>query len=178
VVGVGLRALLTPDATCTDVTAISAQGLRRRGIRALVVDLDNTLSPWNDPSCAPRVAAWLRGLQAAGIAVCIVSNNGPERVRAFLRHGGCDLPWVAHAGKPGRRAYRHALQLLEADPAHTAAVGDQLFTDVLGGKRAGLLTILVTPLARREFPLTRLLRLVEGWWLRRLESRGALHLLQ
>ena len=173
----GWRGLLTPDATCTHATAISPQGLRRRGIRALLVDLDNTLSPWNQPGCDPQVAAWLRALRVAGIAVCIVSNNGPERVRAFLRGCDADLPWIARAGKPRRGVYQRALRMLSAEPAHTAAVGDQVFTDVLGGKRAGLVAILVTPLAEHEFPATRLVRLVEGWWLRRLRAEGALRAL-
>lgn len=166
--------LLTPDAVSPEVTAISPHGLRHNGIRALIIDLDNTLSRWNEAACEPRVACWLQALSAAAIRVCIVSNNGPERVRAFCAGLDPSPPWIANAGKPGRAAYRRALQRLDADPAEVAVVGDQVFTDILGGNRAGLLTILVRPLGRREFPVTRLVRLVEGLWLERLRASGTL----
>lgn len=154
------------------MTAIAPPLLRAHGIDALIIDLDNTLSRWNDRGCDQEVAAWLQGVRAAGIAVCVVSNNGPERVGAFCARLGADVPWIAHARKPLRAGYRRALQRLRADPARTAVIGDQVFTDVLGARRAGLRAILVRPLARREFPLTRLLRLVEAHWLRRLQASG------
>ena len=88
------------------------------------------------------------------------------------------VPWIANAGKPGRAAYLRAAARLAADPARTAVVGDQVFTDVLGGKRVRMLTILVTPLGRREFPLTRAVRLVERIWLQRLRAAGGLQTLE
>ena len=166
------RQWLTPDAVSPRVTAIAPEALTASGIQAVIVDLDNTLTPWNDRRCDPEVAGWLQRMQAAGLRVCIVSNNGPERVRGFLAAAGLDLPWIAHAGKPRRRAYQRALQCLGVTADGTAAVGDQVFTDVLGGKRAGLFTVLVTPLGRREFPATALVRVAERMWLRRLRSRG------
>jgi HAD superfamily phosphatase (TIGR01668 family) len=165
---------LVPDAVAPHVTAIRPEALRARGIRGLIVDLDNTLTLWNDARCTPEVAGWLRGLEAADIRVCIVSNNGPERVARFCRGLVSPPPWIAYAGKPRRRAYRRALQRLGLPPATVAVVGDQVFTDVLGGKRAGLWTILVPPLGRREFPATRLVRVVERLWLARLRRQGRL----
>ena len=169
-----LGRLLVPGAVAVAVTAIPLQALRDRGIRALIIDLDNTLTCWNDVDCAPAVAAWLGQVRAAGVGVCIVSNNGPERVRAFCAALGTDIPWIANAGKPSRRAYRAAGARLGAEPAEVAVVGDQVFTDIFGGNRAGHLTILVTPLSRCEFPTTRLVRIVEGLWLQWLRARGAL----
>ncbi len=168
------RGLLVPDAISPAVTSIALERLRAHGVRALIVDLDNTLTQWNDARCAPEVAAWLKGLDAAGLGVCIVSNNGPERVGAFCRALDLDLPWIAHAGKPSRRAYREALRRLGCRPAEAVVVGDQVFTDVFGGKRSGLRTILVRPLGKREFGPTRVVRLLEALWLRHLEKRGAL----
>jgi len=169
---------LIPGATVPSITAVSTTALRRRGITALIVDLDNTLTRWNEVNCPPEVRSWFRELTAAGIRCCIASNNGPARVRAFLQDLGLEMPWVARAGKPWPRAYRACLQRLGNPPrASTAAVGDQVFTDVLGGNMAGLFTILVRPLARREFAATRVLRAVEAVWLRRLEGRGALRAL-
>lgn len=165
---------LTPDAVVPEVTAIEPAALKALGIRAVVLDLDNTLTPWNVPHCPPRVRRWLGDLEAAGLRLCLVSNNGPERVRSFCAAAALQVPWIAHAGKPRQRAYLRALQHLGCTPAETAAIGDQLFTDVLGARRAGLWAILVPPLGRREFPLTQLMRIPERLWLAYLRRRGLL----
>ena len=168
-----VRKLLVPDAVVGHVTGIRPAMLHARGVRGLIVDLDNTLTHWNAPGCAPEVAAWLDDLRQSGIAVCIVSNNGAERVRAFCASLSEPVPWIAQARKPRRSAYRRAMALLGLSYPAVAVVGDQVFTDVFGGNRAGLLTILVSPLGRREFAATRLVRIVEGLWLRRLRAGGA-----
>jgi HAD superfamily phosphatase (TIGR01668 family) len=168
--------LPVPDAVVLRATRVRPTALTARGIRALLVDLDNTLGRWDEPQPEPRVARWLHEVRAAGIRVCVVSNNRPERVRRFCEPLG-DVAWVASAGKPRRRAYARALDALGVGPHEAAALGDQVFTDVLGGKRAGLFTILVRPLGRREFPLTRLARLAEALWLGWLRARGALRAL-
>lgn len=166
------RGLLVPDAVMPDVTAITPERLRAHGLTGLIVDLDNTLTHWNDAHCDEAVARWVGQLSDEGIAICIVSNNGPERVGRFCAGLGRDLPWIAHAGKPSRRAYRRALEVLGRAPAEVAVIGDQVFTDVLGGNRAGLHTILVRPRGRREFIPTRIVRIVERLWLQRLNARG------
>ncbi len=172
--GLTLARLLVPGAVVVRVTAIPEEALRARGIRGLIIDLDNTLAHWNESGCATDVADWLRRLKDGGIGVCIVSNNGVERVRTFCEALDMDLIWIAHAGKPARRAYQQARERLGVRSDEVAVIGDQIFTDVFGGNRAGLFTVLVRPLGRREFPATRLVRMVEGLWLRRLQRRGAL----
>ncbi len=166
-----------PDAIADRVTDIAPAALRARGVRGLIVDLDNTLTRWNDAVCSPEVAGWLRDLGEADIGVCIVSNNGPDRVATFCRALDREVPWIAHAGKPRRAAYHRAAQRLGIPGEAVAVVGDQVFTDIFGGKRAGLLTILVTPLGSREFPATRVVRVVERLWLRRLRMQGRLRAL-
>ncbi len=78
------------------------------------------------------------------------------------------IPGLSKANKPSRRAFLQALDLLGSRPEQAAMIGDQVFTDVLGGNRLGLYTILVVPLCRREFLGTRVLRLVERVILRNL----------
>jgi HAD superfamily phosphatase (TIGR01668 family) len=160
---------LVPDAWAPAVTALDAHALRRR-FRGLIVDLDNTLAGWNKAAATPAVHAWLRGAQAAGLRVCILSNNLPARVDGFAR--GLGLPCVAQAGKPRRRGYRRALALLETEVAETAVIGDQVWTDVLGARRMNMYSILVQPLAPREFVGTRAMRWAERAWLGHLRRRG------
>jgi HAD superfamily (subfamily IIIA) phosphatase, TIGR01668 len=130
--------------------------LRAQGVRAVVTDLDNTIVPWHSEEVAEEVAAWLAGLRAADIRVCIASNT-----RNFARlkrmAGTLEIECVpGNAGKPGTSGLRRALSLMAAEPGNAAMVGDQLFTDIVAGNRLGLFTVLVNPLSPREFIGTRL----------------------
>ncbi len=151
--------LLRPASQVQSVYAIDLRLLEARGIRGMILDLDNTIVPWGTWSATPELAAWIAAARDAGFRLCIVSNNAGPRVRHLAAALG--LPAVAAALKPGRAALLRALRLLGTTPATTALVGDQLFTDILGGNRLGLHTILVRPQSGREFPLTRLVRLAE-----------------
>ncbi|HVB10797.1 MAG TPA: YqeG family HAD IIIA-type phosphatase [Bacillota bacterium] len=165
---------LVPDAWVPEITALDPQVLRGRGFRGLIADLDNTLAEWNDAAPTPAVATWLQRAEAAGLRVCILSNNGGERVAAFAR--GTGLPSVAGAGKPRRGGYRRALGLLGTAASETVMVGDQIWTDVLGARRMGMYAILVQPLAPREFIGTRSIRWLERAWVAHLKRGGALGL--
>ncbi len=148
-----------PDHVFPDIFAVRPAWLAERGFRGLIVDLDNTIVPWRGEEPAPATIAWFAELHDAGIRVVLVSNaGGPrgERMGAIL-----GVPVVAPAKKPMSVGYRKALALLEIPAAEVSALGDQIFTDVLGGNRAGVATILVDPVTRREFFLTRLVRLFE-----------------
>lgn len=162
--------LLIPHEYVGSLHELDLDRLRGRGVRALIVDLDNTLVPWNDGQPGPRALEWLALVRDRGMRVCIVSNNSAQRVEAFGRALG--VPVVAGAAKPRRQAFRRAMQLLGTNPSETAVVGDQLFTDVLGGRRLGLYTVLVRPLSDREFFVTRLVRRLERLVLDRLIREG------
>lgn len=153
-----------PDLRFAAVEQIDVATLASRGITGLLADLDGTLVGDREDDVPGSVTAWVDGLRAAGIAVCIVSNSGPARVAPLA--AALDVPYVAHAAKPLRRGIDAGLRAL-ARPANDAAlVGDQLFTDVWGGRRSRLLTILVAPRSPEQTLLTRLKRplerLVEG----------------
>jgi HAD superfamily phosphatase (TIGR01668 family) len=162
--------LLVPDGLAASVVSIDPDTLLDRGVRGVILDLDNTLVAWNRCEVGEPLREWLGRLRAAGVNACIVSNNTRSRVETFCAQVG--LPAVARAKKPRRRGFRLAMELLGTRPHETAVVGDQVWTDVLGGKRLGLHTILVRPVARREFVGTRAMRLLEGLWLGLLRRRG------
>lgn len=162
--------ILRPAEWHSSIHAIDLQALKGRGIRGVIVDLDNTLVAWRYPRPTPAVQEWLARVRSEGLKVCIVSNGGSRRVAAFAREAG--VPYIGRAAKPRGRGFREALELLGTRPGETAVVGDQIFTDVLGGNRLGLYTILVKPVSRREFIGTRLVRRVERLVLRYLERRG------
>lgn len=166
-----LRAL-APTWFVESIYDLDLDRLWQRGIRGIITDLDNTLIGWNVPQPDERLLDWTRRVQERGFKVCIASNNGQLRVEAFARH--LDVPCLSKAGKPRRRGLRAAMEMLGTAPQTTALLGDQVFTDMLGGNRLGLTTILVRPIARREFLGTRMVRRVERLVLALLRRRGML----
>lgn len=150
---------LRPVARADSIYDVDLHALAAGGIRGVILDADNTIVPWGARSAPPELAAWIGAARSAGLSLCIVSNTLGGRVGRLAQDLG--IPAVTGALKPRRRAFRRALALMGTQPAETALVGDQVFTDILGGNRLGLHTILVRPQSPREFLLTRLVRLGE-----------------
>jgi len=148
-----------PDLRFATVEHIDVPTLATRGITGVLADLDGTLVGDHQSEVAGSVTAWVGGLRAAGIGVCIVSNSGPARVAPVA--AALDVPYVAHAAKPLRRGIDAGLRALARPANDVALVGDQLFTDVWGGRRSHLLTILVEPRSADQTLLTRLKRPLE-----------------
>lgn len=164
------RGRLRPTLVAQALWQVSVAELRRRGVRGVVLDLDNTLVAWNGTRVRPEVRAWVEAARAAGLRLCLASNAlGAGRVRAVGE--GLGMLWVPRAGKPLPRAFRRAMAALGTEAEETCAIGDQVFTDLLGASWLGLTTVLLQPLSPRESPHTRLIRLLE-WPLRRWWARG------
>jgi len=155
---------LHPDEICSSVEEIDYEGLWRAGYRALIFDIDNTLGEWGCDVIPERVHALLRRLSARGFALGFLSNDsGRGRPRVKEQLSCWTVVW--RAKKPRTRGYENILSLLRSAEAQTVMIGDQLFTDVWGAKRAGLYAILVPPVsppsdslwAKLRRPLERLL---------------------
>lgn len=129
------------------------------GVRGAVVDLDNTLVPWNTADVAPPVLRWIADVRAAGIAICLLTNNYARRALDVAQR--LDVAIIKGALKPSPFAFAGALRRLGIDAARGVVIGDQIYTDVLGGKLVGMRAVLVTPLSTREFPTTRIVRWLE-----------------
>ena len=164
--------LLCPRLYVNSVHKIDLNALKQAGIKGIIVDLDNTLVPWNEDAEFPEAVEWLKIVTDAGMKVCIVSNNHPRRAKTLA--GAFDIPFIWQAVKPRRRAFRKAITLMKLKQSQTAVVGDQVFTDILGGNRLGLYTILVRPLKKQEFFGTRMVRQIEKIILYTLRRRGYL----
>ena len=126
------------------VCDITPELLGKLGVRGLLLDIDNTLTTHDNPTPAPGVEGWVAGMQAAGISLCLVSNNHPPRVEPFARRLGLDF--VCEGKKPLTKGYREAVQKMGLSRKEVAAVGDQIFTDILGAKRVGVLALMVEPI--------------------------------
>lgn len=160
---------LYPQIYVKSLLEIPLDELKELKINTFILDLDNTITEWNRREVRQEVAEWFQNIKDQGFKACILSNNGEQRVLAVARSLG--IPYLHRAQKPRRRAFFRALSLMESQAAETAVIGDQIFTDVLGGNRAGLYTILVVPLDKREFPGTKISRCLEYFVLRRLRRK-------
>lgn len=164
--------LFVPSEYVKKVTDITPESLTEKGIRGVITDLDNTLVEWDRPDATPMLIDWLRTLKEAGIQVVIVSNNKELRVKSFADPLG--IPFIFQARKPMGRAFRRALKILNATKEEVVVIGDQMLTDVFGGNRNGMHTILVIPVAQSDGSFTRFNRMVERRIMKRLKRKGHL----
>jgi len=151
--------VLNPDYYYRSVLDIDLSALARQGVETLLIDLDNTLLPRDGDAIPDEIRVWAANLRAAGFKACLVSNNWQNRVVRVAEELGFDL--VAKAVKPLPFAFMLALKRSGATRAQAAIIGDQMFTDVLGGKLTGIATVLVLPLSSADLPHTLFLRRIE-----------------
>lgn len=161
---------LKPDAYVASIYDIDLDRLWQEGYRLLLSDLDNTLVAWNHPDVSEELADWFEHARDKGFQICIISNNQGPRVRQFAQRAGLD--YIAAASKPKPQAFRQALQRFGVLSERAVMIGDQLFTDIQGGNRSGLHTILVLPIHPREWWGTRTVRIFERMVMRMLVRRG------
>jgi HAD superfamily phosphatase (TIGR01668 family) len=154
-----------PQRYARRILEIDPVELRARGIRGAIVDLDNTLVGWRALTPLAEDALWVARAKEAGVRVAVLTNNGTPWAAEVARDLG--VPCIPRAFKPLPHGFRRALAVLALPAAEAIVIGDQLFTDVLGAKLAGLDVILVEPLIHRDPWNTRPLR-----WLERIVLRG------
>lgn len=158
-----------PNEVVQDIYEIKPDTLEERGIKGIITDLDNTLVPWNVSDATEEVKEWLKDMEDHDIKVAIVSNNSEERVRIFSEP--LNRPFAYSAKKPLTRAFKQVQKDMGLNKEEVVVVGDQLLTDIFGGNRAGLKTILVAPIVETDAPITRFNRKIERFIMRRLERK-------
>ncbi len=136
--------LFKPTFALRSILEITPESLKKQGIEALLLDVDNTLTTHNHPVPANGVPEWIASMKAAGIKLIIVSNNKPERVAPFAEKLG--LHFVPNGAKPLPHGFRKAVKELGLDRKRVCAVGDQIFTDILGANFSGIRSVFVCPI--------------------------------
>ena len=137
----------------------SADFLLEIGVRGVILDVDNTLEPYENATPGAHVVAWLKSLEDNGIKAAIVSNNNQQRIEVFNKDLG--LPFCAKAGKPFKKNILLAMAVIGTTTEDTILIGDQVFTDVWAAHNAGIRAILVPPIKDKRDILTRFKRLLE-----------------
>ena len=133
-----------PDYIFARFDDITVELLNSLGIKALLIDIDNTLAPYEVAEPDERIRAWFDTLRENGISATLVSNNDRERVELFNRTLG--LPYYYKSGKPFAKNLKKAMAAMGSDKSNTAMLGDQLLTDAAAGKHIGLTTFIVPPI--------------------------------
>lgn len=157
-----------PDIYQKSIFAIDYNLLYSRGIRCLLIDLDNTIAPITMKEPNKKTKELFDDLKTKGFKIIIFSNSPKSRVRNFKDE--LDVDFCANARKPFKRKYKKIMQVYNFTESQIACVGDQLLTDIKGGNRMGLTTILVNPVGVNERFVTKINRYFEKRILRKLRD--------
>lgn len=143
----GLLKTFYPSEIQDSTYVIPFKEWKKRGYKGVIFDIDNTLVP-HGVAADERSIALFQELKSLGFSTLLLSNNKEPRVKSFA--GQVESPYIYKAGKPALKNYYKAMEAMGTNPETTLFVGDQLFTDVWGAKRAGIYSILVKPIHPKE----------------------------
>jgi len=151
---------LKPDFRYRGVQEIEYKTLKDKGVKGILLDVDNTLIDYKK-ILSPEITEWVKGAKNEGFELCILSNsNKLEKIIPISEK--LELKYVSFAKKPAKSGFLKAAKLINIDVSKIAMVGDQVFTDVLGANKVGMVSIYVEPINKKEYWYTK--------WKRPLES--------
>lgn len=153
--------ILFPDKYLEKVEKITIEFLQKNKIKALILDVDNTLIDYNK-KLSKTIVEWAKEIKGQGTKIYILSNtNKKEKVEKVAKALG--VPYENFAKKPLKKGFLKVQKILEEKPENIAVVGDQIFTDIVGGNRCKMYTILVDPIDKKDYWYTA--------WKRPLENK-------
>ncbi len=166
-----LRAMVIPYMSVNSVNELKPELLKQEGIKAVMVDLDDTLLASNAEHLSQDAKDWIQSLKDNQLSVVILSNGSKSRVKRAADM--LSVTGFALTGKPFF-GFRKALKTINAKSSETVMIGDQLFTDVLGANLLGIKSILVTPLSDKGLMHTKMLRQIEAFILKKSNTHNYL----
>lgn len=132
--------LLYPHEYVESVFAIDYEKLYRMGYKGVIFDIDNTLVHHGEDA-TEEVEQLFKTIHAIGLKTLLLSNNDKERIESFITN--IDSIYICDAQKPNTENYYKAIEALKIRKEEAVMVGDQIFTDVYGANRSGIVNILV-----------------------------------
>ncbi len=163
---------LYPDQVSDSAYSVDYEAFYEKGYRGIIFDIDNTLVEHGAPS-DERSEALMEHLKEIGFSTCFLSNNQYERVASF--NDKIQTNFIENAHKPSKGGYNKAMEQMRTDVSNTLCVGDQILTDVWGANRAGLYTILVKQIGKKEefqIVLKRILEKIILFFYQRKQRKG------
>ena len=168
----GVSYLMTPDYIFDTYDCVTPEFLTELGIKALLIDIDNTLAPYEQPEPDQRIQSWIASLATAGIGIAFVSNNDRERVELFNRTLGVPAYWKS--GKPFKKNLVKAMNDLGGTLSTTVMLGDQLLTDALAGHNLGVKCLIVPPIRDKKNAFFRFKRWLEKPTVKKFKKRNGI----
>ena len=166
--------ILIPDMYQKSIYSINYEKLYNCGIRCLLFDLDNTCVPYVEKVPSKKLIDLFDYLKDMGFKVILFSNATKKRLEVFKNTLVVDCSYSSR--KPSKRKFLKVLKMYNFDLSEVAIIGDQLFTDILGGNRVGMTSILVNPMSKKDMPLTFIFRILERGQFKKFKKRGILKL--
>lgn len=157
-----------PDVYQKSIYAIDYTKLKEKGIKCLLFDLDNTLAPYPIKNANEKLIELFTNLKEMGFQIVIFSNSGKKRVKPFKEE--LEVDCCASARKPKPKNFYRILQTYHLSESEVAIIGDQMLTDVLGGNRVGITTVLVNPISVKDPFWTKPNRMLERKVMKKLKD--------
>lgn len=155
-----MKKILYPNIYLNNVQEIKIGFLIKNKIKAIILDVDNTLIDY-DKNLKEEVVSWAKDLQGQGIKMYILSNtNKKEKVETVANR--LEIPYELFAKKPFKKGFKKIQSILKMKPENIAVVGDQIFTDIIGANRCKMFSILVDPVGKKDFWYTAWKRPIEN----------------
>ncbi|MBE6138691.1 MAG: YqeG family HAD IIIA-type phosphatase [Firmicutes bacterium] len=158
-----------PDMYQKSIYAIDYQKLYNRGIKCLLFDLDNTLVPVKMKTPSKKIKNLFNDLKDKGFKVIIFSNSSKNRLKPFKDE--LEVDCAASAKKPFKKKFLQILNEFGYQINEVAIIGDQMLTDVVGGNKIGITTILVNPISKKDLFFTKFNRLIEKRIMKKLRNK-------
>ena len=162
-----------PDMYQKSIYYINYDKLLDDGIKCLLFDLDNTCVPYEVKEPNDKLVELFEDLKDMGFKLIIFSNATKKRIAPFKKKLNVDC--LARAHKPSKKNFLKIIKLFNYDLSEVAIVGDQLYKDILGGNRTGIMTILVNPMSKKDMIITRLIfRKLEEYRYKQMAKKNVL----
>ena len=159
--------LVIPNSYCKNIYEIDYKKLKKEGYKNLIFDIDNTLMPVNDIKVTKELKDFIGALKK-DFSICIMSNNDEKRVNPVKDE--LNVLALADANKPQKEAYDKAIKILRGNKKDTIMIGDQMLSDIVGGNRYGLYTILVEPFQNKYDLKTGVSRILQNIIMKKLKK--------
>ncbi|MFW6230386.1 MAG: YqeG family HAD IIIA-type phosphatase [Halanaerobium sp.] len=155
-----IKRYLQPDYHFNCISDIDFNLLKDYNIKGIILDIDNTTMAYSSKELKSVISDWINKVADEDFRVTFVSNTTPERADFVSNY--FDKPAYGYAAKPFGFAFKRAIQSMDLSNEKIVMIGDQIFTDILGGNLAGFMTILVEPIESKDFFLTSIFRWFEA----------------
>ncbi|MFV0250314.1 MAG: YqeG family HAD IIIA-type phosphatase [Bacilli bacterium] len=159
-----------PDMYQNNIFTVNYQKLKTQGIKCLLFDLDNTLVPYRLKTSDSKTKELFDKLKDMGFKVIIFSNSPRIRVKPFKEE--LEVEIISSAKKPSKCSFENIMSTYKYNETEIAIIGDQLLTDILGGNRVGITTILVNPIDSFDPIWTRINRILENKKMKKLRDHN------